>query len=582
MQKAGGSKGLRQPVRLLLLAVNSQYVHSSLAPWCLIAGLDANAQAAHEALVMEGTVNEPVSALLRRIVQARPQVLGVSCAIWNIAYVADLLPQVNMALPGCVIVLGGPEVSYRAADALARFPEADYLIAGEGELPFARLLDALCGVRSFEDVPGLCSRSAQGLTIREPHVHETMQPSPYTPAYFSALGGRIAYLETSRGCPFSCAFCLSGRRETLRQLPLERAYEEILLLANSGTKTVKLVDRTFNADRARALAILRFIADHAGHEIPEGVTFHFEIAGDLLDEDTLSLVESAPAGLFQFEIGLQSMDEATLRAVRRRTDMALLKERVGKLIDCGRAHVHLDLIAGLPGEGLAEFVRGFNEAYALRPHALQLGFLKLIHGSAMREEPETYPCDFDPNPPYQVQATPWISGEDLAVLKLAEHALDKLHNSGRFAGTLRFLTGAGCFEPFALFRLLGGKIRRAEAAEGPLSLEKLTDLVYVSLAEELPRHQPLLRDLLVMDRMASTRTTVLPHNLKVKDARLQALGRALEKRYPRNAGCPRAVNILYAGENERAVFCDYIHKDPVTGLYPLKLLNVGECLAIGS
>ena len=579
MVEAGESGRLRQPVRVVLLSINSQYVHSSLAPWCLKAGLDTYALAAYDATVVEGTVNEPPEAVLVRITQAQPEVLGISCAIWNITYVACLLPFIRQALPGCVIVLGGPEVSYRAEDALARYKQADYLIAGEGELPFAWLLDALCGLRSFDDVPGLCHRSAEGPVIRDPHVHETMQPSPYSPAYFFALGGRIAYLETSRGCPYTCAFCLSGRGERLRCAPLERVYEEISLLANSGTKTVKLVDRTFNADRARSRTILRFIAVHSCLDIPEGVTFHFEVAGDLLDDVTLSLIESAPAGLFQFEIGLQSMDEGTLHKVRRRTDMALLIQQVGRLISGGRAHVHLDLIAGLPGEGLVEFARGFNDTYALRPHALQLGFLKLIHGSAMRGEPETYPCQFDPEPPYQVRSTPWLSGEDLAELGLVEHALDKLHNSGRFAGTLSWLTSRAGMKPFDVFLMLGRAIHQAEAARGRLSLEGLTNCVFDCLTAQLPQ-RPLLRDLLLQDRLASTLTTVLPACLKQKDARHPAVKRALKRLYPRPDGVTRAIGFLYAGEEDRVVFCDYFKKNPVTGLYPLMQVPVEECLGM--
>ena len=570
---------LRQPAKVVLVSVNSRYVHSSLAPWCLKAGLDAYAKAEFDAMVAEGTVNEPPEALLERITQAQPEVLGISCAIWNITYVAKLLPRIREALPGCVIVLGGPEVSYRAEDALAGYPHADYLIAGEGELPFARLLDALCGLRGLDEVPGLCRRSAEGLVIREPHVHETMQPSPYSLAYFSALGGRIAYLETSRGCPYSCAFCLSGRGEKLRSVSLERAFGEILLLANSGTRTVKVVDRTFNADKARAFAILRFIADHAGLDIPDGVTFHFELAGDLLDDAALSLIASAPAGLFQFEIGLQSMDEGTLRKVRRRTDMAYLIQQVGKLIACGQAHVHLDLIAGLPGEGLAQFTQGFNEAYMLRPHALQLGFLKLIHGSAMRGEPENYPCLYDSEPPYQVLSTPWLSGEDLVELRLAEHALDKLHNSGRFAGTLRYLTGQAGMRPFEVFLLLGRAIHQAEAVKGRLSLEGLTDCVFACLASRLPQRL-LLRDLLLQDRLASTPTTVLPACLKQKDARHPAVKQALKRLYPLPEDVTRAIGFLYAGEGEKVVFCDYIKKNPVTGLFPLMLLTVDECLVM--
>lgn len=578
-EQAENTGWLRQPVNVVLVSLASQYVHSSLAPWCLIAGLDAYAESTYRAVVVEGTVNELPDAVLARIIKAQPAVLGISCCIWNITYVANLLPPLRAALPECVIVLGGPEVGHRAEDAMKRYPQADYLIAGEGELPFAFLLDALCSLRNFSEVPGLCFRTASGLKIREPFVHETMQPSPYSPAYFSALGGRIAYLETSRGCPFSCAFCLSGGGEKLRAVPLERAQEEILLLANSGAGTVKLVDRTFNADRARAREILRFIADHAGRDIPEGVTFHFEIAGDLLDEAALSLVESSPAGLFQFEIGLQSMDETTLRRVRRRTDMALLKKQVSRLIACGEAHVHLDLIAGLPGEGLKEFASGFNQAYSLRPHALQLGFLKLIHGSVMRGEPETYPCRYDPEPPYQVLATPWLSEEDLKVLHVVEHALDKLHNSGRFVKTLFWLTGQARLQPFDLLLALGRAMQKAEETQGRLSLDHLTNNVFDCLRALLPQQKSLLRDLLLQDRLASTLTTVLPECLKQKDARRLSVKRALDRFHPRQAGVTRAFGFLYAEDGDRVVFCDYREKDPVTGLYPLRIVPVAECLA---
>ena len=566
-----------EPVRVVLLSLNSQYVHSSLAPWCLAVGLERYAAPGFVTRVLEGTVNEAPEAVLGRIEAAAPQLLGISCAIWNITFIAGLLPQIRAALPGCVIALGGPEVSYRAEDALKSYPQADCLIAGEGELPFARLLDALRGLIPPEEVPGLCYRRGAGFVIREPFAHADMQPSPYSPAYLEALGGRIAYLETSRGCPYRCAFCLSGGEERLRTVPPERAYEEILLLANSGAGTIKLVDRTFNAGRARALDILRFIADHHGWEIPPGVTFHFEIAGDLLDEDTLALIEAAPAGLFQFEIGLQSMDEATLRRVRRGTDMAHLTRQVTRLIRCGKAHVHLDLIAGLPGEGLEAFARGFDAAFALRPHALQLGFLKLIHGSAMRREQDLFPCDFDPLPPYQVRSTPWLSEEDLAVLKTAERALDKLYNSGRFTRTLRWLTEEGGREPFALFLALGTSIAQAEtaAAEGRLSLEALTNCLYYRLSELMPGHLPLLRDLMLQDRLATTSTSVFPACLKRKEPRLQAVKRALKTCFPRPEGVTRAIGFLYADEEDRIVFCDYIKggRHPVTGEYALQYVE---------
>ncbi len=567
------------PLRLSLLSLNSQYIHSSLAPWCLVAGLSAYAKAPHEACVLEGTVNEEPSAVLQRLVQAQPQLLGISCTIWNIRFVAGLLPAIRESLPDCVLVLGGPEVSHRAQDALRRYPQVDYLIAGEGELPFARLVDALCGLGSLQEVPGLCYREGETLHIAAAHVHEQMQPSPYSADYIKALGGRIAYLETSRGCPYSCAFCLSGGEDCLRLTDLQRAQEDILLLANSGTKTIKFVDRTFNVTRQRAQELLGFIAGQYGKAIPEGLCFHFEIAGDLLDEGLLALVAAAPAGLFQFEIGLQSMDEDTLRRVRRKTDMVFLRRQVQSLIACGRAHVHLDLIAGLPGEGLEQFTRGFDEAFELAPHALQLGFLKLIHGSAMRRDPQSYPCLYDEEAPYQVRSTPWLSEEDLAELAVAERALDKLYNSGRFVLTLRQLTRGDGLRPYTLFLKLGQAILRAQKEKDSLSLEQLTDCVYHALLElELPPDR--VRDLMLVDRLRSTPTSVVPGCLKRSDARLSQVKRVLKQRYPRPQGQTRAIALLYAGENERVMFCDYAPstKNPVTGLYPAVEMTMKACL----
>lgn len=559
-----------KPTKVALVGISSQYVHSNLAPWCLLSGLQNYAKAAYEARVIEGTVNEPVERILERVLAFEPRVVGVSCYIWNIKTVQALLRMLKRDLPEAVIILGGPEVGYRAENALITMAEADYILSGEGEMPFARFMDALNGLGDLKDVPGLSFRDGSKMVISEPFLHEQTQGSPYNEDYLKALNGRIAYLETSRGCPYSCAFCLSGRRERLRQAPLEQAYLDILLLANSGTRTIKLVDRTFNADRARALSLLRFIASEYGKGIKEGITFHFEIAGDLLDEDTLAFLESVPKGLFQFEIGLQSMDEGTLRLVRRNTDMSYLNRQVKRLIDLGTAHVHLDLIAGLPEEGLDAFRAGFNEAYLLRPQALQLGFLKLIHGSAMREDAETYPCVFDPEPPYQVISTPAMSEADFEVLRVTERALDKVHNSGRFPRTLRFLTEEMALLPFELFYFLGQRILELEGESGSLPLDKLTDCLFEALTSRLPENKKHIRDLMVMDRLSTTKTSVMPRSLKRPDKRMNPLKQVLQNRFPRPESAMRVTALLYAGE-ERIVFCDYQEQDPVTGQYALQI-----------
>ncbi|HSK67901.1 MAG TPA: DUF4080 domain-containing protein [Candidatus Limnocylindria bacterium] len=557
--------------RVALLALASAWVHSTLAPWCLKAGLAAHARAAHTAAVIEGTVNETPEAVLARVLEQRPDVLGVSCHIWNIAFVEALLPLVRRALPGCVVVLGGPEVSPRPGDALAALPEADFVIVGEGEVAFAMLVDALCGMGSIGDVPGLVHRGMD--SPRVPPAGGGLAVSPYTPEYAARLGGRIAYVETSRGCPFACAFCLSGGEGT-RFLPLEEAYARILAAAAMGAHTLKFVDRTFNANPARAKEILRFILSRLGKDIPPHTVFHFEIAADLLDEEAIHIVRESPAGLFRFEAGLQSLDEGVLRAAQRRTDTAKALRNLEALIGTGKAHVHADLIAGLPGEGLEDFARGFDRAYLLRPHALQLGFLKLLHGSAMRNDPARFPCEFDPRPPYEVRRTPAMGEGDFAELKRTALALDKLHNSGRFPRTLVFLTGEAGVRPYDLFAGIA-KEMVAHPRGAAMPLDALTGLLLDHSVAFVPGEAARLRDLMLLDRLCGVRTSVVPECIKRPDARMHAVKRAMDRRFPRGEGIARSYGILCAGE-ERAVCVDYDAPDPVTGQYAANIVPLRE------
>ncbi len=562
------------PLHVVLAALNSQYVHSALAPWWLKAGVKAFSRLPHQVKVIEGTVNEPLDRLRDRLVAAQPEVLGLSCYIWNIRVIKALLPKIREALPGCLILLGGPEVSFCAEAVMRECPQVDFLIAGEGEIPLAGLLDALAGEGALRQVPGLCFREGDQLHISPAHCHPGIPPSPYCPEYFEALQSRIAYIEASRGCPYACAFCLSGRSEDrVRFVPLPRVFEEIAALAQAGTQTIKFVDRTFNAHREQANAILSHLAENADR-FPPGLTFHFEIAGDILHDATLKIIENAPAGLFQFEIGLQSMDEGVLSKVRRQTDMKRLRANVKRLLSSRRAHVHLDLIAGLTGEDLPTFIQGFNQAYLLSPQALQLGFLKIIHGSAMREQPENYPCVFDPLPPYTVTRTPWMSGEDLDALRLAERALDKLHNSGRFYSTLRFLTRVRNIAPFTLFHRLGEVIRQAEQGGQSLPLDQLTCLVLEHLTAWLPGDAPRLFDLMLLDRLASVKSSVLPPCLKRQDPRFFEAKRHLAARFSRPPGTARAMGFLRQRNQNLIAFCDYDQPHPVTGRYRVRVTRL--------
>ncbi len=540
-------------LRVALVGINSRYSHSSLAPWCLLAGLRAYTQV--DAGVVEGTINETDDALLERLRAARADVLCFSCYIWNITSVLRLAQVLKEEQPSRRIVLGGPEVGYRAAEVLEQYPFVDSIISGEGEWPLARLMEAYAVGLSGAGLDGVCVRGH----ISEPYLPSTVPPSPYLPEYFDALGGRMAYIETSRGCPFSCAFCLSGRCGGVRFYPEERVFDELIRLANSGTATVKFVDRTFNADKQRALRIWRFIIDNYGTCIPRGVCFHFEIAGDLLDEEALTVLCEAPVGLFRLEIGLQSFHAATLEAVCRRTDVARLRANIRHLLACQTAAVHLDLIAGLPEEDLPTCLESFRTAYALRPHELQLGFLKRLHGSPLAEQPDRYPGTFAALPPYEVQSTPWLSSEELHELHLLEEGLDRLYNSGRFPHTLSYLTDTAGLDPVAVFRTVGERLWGA-----PPSLDALTTLVWELFSQA--GSPAALRDALCLDRMAADPAGVLPAFLDTDPRERRRLKRLVDsdKRLRRPDGVRRGTALLSDGT---LVYADHCHPHPVTGRY---------------
>ncbi len=557
---------MKQTLRAAICVLNSKYIHSSLAPWCLLAGVGAYGEEGVSAKVIEGTINEKLEDVFLRITEQRPQAIGFSCYIWNIEKTKRLIRLIKQELPDAVIILGGPEVSYCAEEILRGESQVDYVISGEGEKPFALLLNSILHGTEARGLPGVCCRSGHEIVTAEPYVTEEQPPSPYTQEYLDALKGRIAYLETSRGCPYSCAFCLSGRCGNVRFFELERAKKELLLLANSGTQTVKLVDRTFNANRKRANEIFQFIIDNYGEAIPQGVCFHFELAGDLLDETTLDLLAKAPTGVMQLEIGLQSFHAKTLEAIHRRTDVERLKRNIARLVSNGNMHIHIDLIAGLPYEAFDRFAQSFNIAYGLKPNMLQLGFLKLLYGAPMREEPESYPCGYSKEPPYEVTETPWLTPKELLALHHTEDALERLYNSGRFRRTLQYLLEESGLTPFELFLVFGEYA--AEQGTERIALDDYTALVFNYFSGLTGIDRSALRDRMVCDRLAGNSSGRLPRILRVKDSLLKQAAAELN----RVAGSPkkgvkRGVAVLYS--EQTVIYADYEKRNPVTGEYPL-------------
>lgn len=561
-------------MKVLFCCINSKFIHSSPAPWCLFAACKEKCDPDIQLAVTEGTINEDMQAIEQRILEQNPQVISFSCYIWNITQTLSLSESIKKKQPQVRIIFGGPEVAYRAEQVLTDYAFVDFTVSGAGEVNTAQLIDALYRNENT-DADGVSYRNADGTL----HINTNESPtddsiSPYCEEYLHSLNGRIAYMESSRGCPFRCAFCLSGRIGKVRYMPMEKVKKEILLLANSGTKTVKFVDRTFNCNAERAAEILAFIHGHYGKDIPTHVCFHFEISADLLTEELFSVIEKLPQGCVQFEIGIQSFNEETLRAINRTAKLDLILKNTKRLLQKGNCHIHIDLIAGLPKEDLASFINGFNRAYALKADMLQLGFLKILHGSPMAENKELYPCDHCCEPPYEVQCTPYITREELQKLHVAENELERLYNSGRFRNTLDYILKATSLSPFDLFYGFGLFLQSTENRR--LSLDAYTDLVFDYFGTLCGVDKAVLRDKMIYDRIATNSSGVIPDRLKVADPLLKKVKNALRLRVPVQKGVNRSVAVLYS-EN-KVIFCDYLEKNKVSGQYTVHSVPLEDLL----
>ena len=561
-------------MKFLIVSLNSKYIHSSLAPWCLVSGTREYVSLENSKVqVLEGTINENMEDVKNRVIDESPDVIAFSCYIWNIKKVYELVSLIkeefiNKEHQNPILILGGPEVSYCTREVLTCHPEITAVISGEGELPFAKLTKALELGEDIENIPGVATQKCKE-TEAYIYCENSFPPSPYIPEFFENLNERIVYLETSRGCPYSCAFCLSGRCGGVKFYPIERAKKEILLLAKCGTKTVKFVDRTFNANKKRANELWRFIIEkRCSGEIPEGVCFHFEIAGDLLDDSAFEIIETAPMGLLQFEIGMQSFNERTLESINRTTDVDRLVSNIRCLLEIKNCHVHIDLIAGLPLEDYDSFKNSFNIGYSLHADMLQLGFLKLLHGADMRELPEKYPCEYCVDPPYEVLETPWISKEEFSKLHRLEDVVDRVVNSGRFRRTLELLSPSNPFDFFMEFAL-----SIPEDVSG-ISLDEYTEMFWNFIREK--GDEKLIRDAMVKDRLLSNASGKLPECLKVFDEALRKAKIFLESNPETKSkkGVKRAVAILYT--ESKIMYVDYLDRNPVTLEYSAKYVSFGD------
>jgi len=489
---------------ITLTAINASYTHTSLAARSLAKNCDDAANIEK----LEFTINDRAEKVAAALFLQCSDVYAFCCYIWNIAFVCDIAVRLKAVMPQCKILLGGPEVSHDTAAFMCKHTFADYIICGEGEHAFA----AFARGDDVASIAGLVYRNGGGIAQNPPQVIANLDElAPlYTADDLGALVDKMIYYETSRGCPYNCSYCLSSTLHGVRFFSLERVFADLSLFIDNGVRLVKFVDRTFNCDDSRMLAILRFILSRGGT-----TCFHFEVAAHTLSDEVIKLLKSAPHGMFQLEIGVQSTNADTIRAINRVTDMERLGEKVRQLRENGNIHLHLDLIAGLPYEDYASFGHSFDEVYVLRPHALQLGFLKLLKGSSIRESMREYGYVAVDAPPYEVLASRWVSHDEMLRLKDIADITDRFYNSGVFERALEYIMDACIMKkvdstPFAFYEQFAIYWRRRGCDTAQHSRARLYDIFCEFCTAELQITDALFFDLLKLDFLRNNRGVRLP------------------------------------------------------------------------
>ncbi len=436
-------------MNIVLAAMNAKYIHSNLAVYSLRAYAKPYKG---NITIAEYTINQHMDQILMDLYKKKPDVLCFSCYIWNLSYVEDLIREIKKILPHLPIWVGGPEVSYDAKEVLARLPEVTGVMFGEGEETFLELMQHYHHEGTpFSEIAGIAYRNEnKEICENEWRAAIDLSTVPFVYEDLKEFQNKIIYYESSRGCPFSCSYCLSSVDKCLRFRELELVKKELQFFIDSEVPQVKFVDRTFNCNHKHALTIWKYIAEH-----DKGITnFHFEVAADLLSEEELQLIENMRPGLVQLEIGVQSTNETTIREIRRTMKFSEVATKVKRMHQGHNVHQHLDLIAGLPYEGMESFQKSFDDVYELQPEQLQLGFLKVLKGSYMEEQKEQYGLVYKSKPPYEVLSTNWLSYEEILQLKMVEEMVEVYYNSGQFANTLRRLEKEFS-SAFALYFQLG-------------------------------------------------------------------------------------------------------------------------------
>lgn len=436
-------------MKFLLTAVNAKYIHSNPA----IYSLRAYAGVTYEQHIelAEYTINHSLQSILTGIYEKKPDVIGFSCYIWNIRMIEELLEELPKIMPRVPIWVGGPEVTYRAAEFLEQHPSVQGVMVGEGEATFLEVLRYyLEEPISLSQIAGIVYRDEKGRIIQnEPRELTNLDRLPFLYHNLEPFTNRIIYYETGRGCPYRCSYCLSSIDKTVRLRSFSVVREELQFFLDHQVTQVKFVDRTFNCNRKHAMDIWQYLIEH-----DNGVTnFHFEIEADILSEEELVLLAKARPGLFQMEIGVQTANPETLHEIRRTARLDRIEHAVAQLKRAGNIHVHLDLIAGLPFEDYESFGHSFDTVYAMEPEQLQLGFLKVLWGSYMQEKAKDYELKYLTTAPYEVLSTKWLSYGDVVRLKRVEEMVELYYNSNQFTTTLPLLE-AFFARPFEMYQAL--------------------------------------------------------------------------------------------------------------------------------
>ncbi len=475
---------------VLLVALNARYTQTNLAVRYLAAQAKAHARSDLTLSVGEWTINDRLFFLLNELVVSGADCVAFSCYIWNSQLTRTLIRELKKIRPSVRILVGGPEAASQADPWLAAYPEIDFILSGEGEKAFVQLLNLLAqnpdpDPKSLMAIPGLSWRRGSQL-IHNPLEQALQQadwPFPYTEADLQSHREHLLYYETSRGCPYACAYCFSARDRLLRERPLEQVYDELDVFIGMQVRLVKLVDRTFNCRPQRARAIWQHLIDRH-RQAPYRTQFHFELAGDLLDQESLDLLEQAPAGLFRFEIGVQSIHPAVLAAVNRTCDVDRLVRQTRRLRQTSPVVLHLDLIAGLPGESMALFARSFDAVYTLQPDLFQVGFLKVLPGTPMYEKAHSLGYRWLSQPPYEVLQSDSLSFSELNRLRAIESLLDLYYHNHTCRPATQALA-AFWDSPFAFYLALSHWFDRQGLFDRSLGVEERCRVLQIFATEQL-------------------------------------------------------------------------------------------------